>query len=190
MSDSLDFPLAPNAVDRRFQRRLLERMSAELNDAATAATEVSYLTDVFFSFELPASDARSFNAILAFGFGNRASGSSASPMPLAGPVNAAIAEAVFGLWRRNPLPVYAQWEVAQVLAAKYPQMNGMVWSLSPPVVAPNGSVSSPSLDAVVSAATALASASALGKVAVVSHRDLAKLAIQTARAHGLDAWAA
>ncbi|MFL9949843.1 hypothetical protein PQR68_27990 [Paraburkholderia agricolaris] len=185
--------------DAELQRQMLGKLNVELNDAAIANTEMPYLQDIFFNWNLPSIPAAQIGAIVAYSFGDRpaaasgassASGSSQAQLPQPGPINEEIADAVHQLYQLKPVMVYAQWEVASVLASKY-QMNGSnLQSVKPPTVASNGAISYPALDDVAAAIIALQPAAALGTVAVVTHRDQAKRAIQTSRARGMNAYAA
>lgn len=172
------------ASDAELQRQMRGKLTAELGDSVVAGSETGYLFDTFFSWLPPAIDPAGINAIVAYAFGNRAGGG-AGAMPVPGPVNEQIADAVFQLQRKTPVPIYAQWEIAQVLASKY-ALGGVV-SVAPPVVA-NGKVSTPALDGVATAVIKQAgTAAALGNVAVVTHRDQASLAVQTSNAQGMKA---
>lgn len=178
--------------DAELIRQMLGKLSVELNDPATARIEVPYLDDIFFNWDLPLIPAAQINAIVAYGFGDRpAAASSQSTLPAPGPINEEIADTVHQLYQLKPVTVYAQSEVASVLTSKY-QMNSMnLQSVSPPTVASGGTISYPALTDVASAIVALkGSAAALGTVAVVTHRDQAKRAIQASKASGMNAYAA
>ncbi|MGF6632897.1 hypothetical protein [Paraburkholderia sp. MM6662-R1] len=179
--------------DTELKRQMLGKLDVELNDSTVAATETPYLTDIFFSWDLPTVAATQINTIIAYSFGDRpaAAGSSQSQLPQPGPINEAIADAVYQLYQSKPVMVYAQWEVASVLTSKYQMNSTNLQSVKPPTVASNGTISYPALDDVAAAVIALSgTASALGTVAVVTHRDQAKRAIQTSRARSMNAYAA
>lgn len=178
--------------DAELTRQMLGKLSVELNDPATAKVEVPYLDDIFFSWDLPSIAAAQINAIVAYGFGDRpATTSGQSALPVPGPINEAIADAVHQLYQLKPVMVYAQSEVASVLTSKYQMNSTNLQAVSPPTVASNGTISYPALTDVASAIVALkGSAAALGTVAVVTHRDQAKRAIQTSKASGMSAYAA
>ncbi len=108
-----------------------------------------------------------------------------------GPINEEIADAVYKLYQLKPVMVFAQWEVASILISKY-QMNGSnLQSVLPPVVVSDGTIAYPTVANVATAVIALkGTATALGTVAVVTHRDQAKSAIQTSKALGITACAA
>lgn len=173
------------ASDAELQHQMRGKLTAELNDSAVADSETGYLFDTFFSWLPPTVDPGKTNTIVAYAFGNRAGTGGIGAMPVPGPVNEQIADAVFQLQQKTPVPIYAQWEIAQVLASKYALAS--VVSVAPPVVA-NGKVMTPSLDSVAAAIIKQAgAATALGNVAVVTHRDQASLAVQTSNAQGMKA---
>lgn len=171
--------------DTELQHQMLGKLTTELNDPATAGTETGYLLNVFFSWIPPSVDASRIRTIVAYSFGNAAAAAGAGPMPAPGPVNEQIADAVFQLHQTTPAPIYAQWEVASVLASKYRMTTG-VTSVTPPVVASNGTVTVPTPDVVAAAIVKQAgSAAALGTVGIVTHGDQASLAVQLSNAAGM-----
>ena len=139
---------------------------------------MGYLNDLFFNWEAASIAASQADSILVFGFGGRSSGSGASTQVASGPVNAVIAHAAFQLYQLKPVTIYAQAEVASVLMASYGLDGSKVKSVQAATVSATGAISFATLEKVVSSAvTAAGSAAALGKVAVVSHRDLSKRAV-------------
>jgi hypothetical protein len=176
--------------DIELTRQMLGKLSVELNDPAIARIEVPYLDDIFFNWDLPLIPAAQVNAIVAYGFGDRpATASSQSTLPVPGPINEEIADAVHQVYQLKPVMVYAQSEVASVLTSKYQMNSTNLQSVSPPSFTSNGTISYPALIDVASAIVALkGSAAALGTVAVVTHHDQAKRAIQTSKASGMNAY--
>ncbi len=169
--------------DAELQRQMLGKLTNELNDRATATDETGYLLDTFFSWTPPTVAAASINTIAAFSFGNRAGASAAAPVP--GPVNEAIADAVFQLRQKVAAPIFAQQDIAGVLASKYGLTAG-VTSIATPALAAGSPIPTP--DGVVAAIVKQAgSAAALGKVGIVTHRDQASLAVRVSNAAGMQA---
>ncbi|MGS0891641.1 Tat pathway signal protein [Burkholderia stagnalis] len=169
--------------DAELRRQMLGKLTNELNDRATAADETGYLFDTFFSWTPPAVGAAQINTIAAFSFGGRAAASGAAAMP--GPVNEAIADAVFALRQKVVVPIFAQQEVASVLASKYGLTAG-VTSVATPAVTAGSPIPTP--DGVAAAIVGQAgSAAALGKVGVVTHLDQASLAVRVSNAAGMQA---
>ncbi len=181
-------------------RQMTGKLDVELNDPTTASIEVPRLQDIFFTWDLPLIPAAQIGAIVAYSFGDRpntangstsGSGTAQSALPLPGPINEEIADAVYKLYQLKPVMVFAQWEVASVLTSKYQMNSSNLQSVLPPVVASNGTVTYPTLANVAAAVIVLkGTAAAMGTVAVVTHRDQAKRAIQTSSALGMTAYAA
>ncbi len=171
------------ASDAELQRQMLGKLTTELNDRATAADETGYLFDTFFSWAPPTVDASLIRTIVAYGFGSRAAASGTVPVP--GPVNEAIADAVFRLRQTIAAPVFAQQEVAAVLASKYGLTSG-VTSIATPAAVAGSPIPTP--DGVAAAIVRQAgSAAALGTVAIVTHADQASIAVRVSNAAGMQA---
>jgi hypothetical protein len=171
------------ASDAELQRQMLGKLTNELNDRATATDETGYLFDTFFSWTPTTVIATAINTIAAFGFGSRAGPSGAAPVP--GPVNEVIADAVFQLRQKVAAPIFAQQEVASVLAAKYGLTAG-VTSIATPTLAAGSPIPTP--DGIAAAIVRQAgSAAALGKVGVVTHADQASIAMRVSTAAGMQA---
>ncbi|KAG8155607.1 Tat pathway signal protein [Burkholderia catarinensis] len=169
--------------DAELQRQMLGKLTNELNDRATATDETGYLLDTLFSWAPPTVASAGINTIAAFGFGSRAGASGAAPVP--GPVNEAIADVVFQLRQKVAAPIFAQQEVAGVLASKYGLTAG-VTSIATPAAAAGSPIPTP--DGVAAAIVRQAgSAAALGKVGVVTHLDQASIAVRVSNTAGMQA---
>ncbi|KAF1031986.1 MAG: hypothetical protein GAK33_07219 [Burkholderia lata] len=169
--------------DAQLQRQMLGKLTNELNDRATAIDEAGYLFDTFFSWTPPTVDTTGINTIAAFSFGSRAGAPGSAPVP--GPVNEAIADTVFQLRQKVAAPIFAQQEVASVLASKYGLTAG-VTSIVTPAIATGGLIPTP--DGVVAAIVKQAgSAAALGKIGVVTHADQASIAVRVSTTAGMQA---
>ncbi len=167
-------------VNPALTRAALNRLTDQLGSAATAAEDLPRVIDVLLNFTPPTIDGKLADCVLAVAFGNRPNPAGSGSAPIPGPINAAIADAVLEVVMGRQLTVYAQAEVADVLADRGMTAPQLV-RIAPPVLGASGAYTSPSLDAVVTAAVA---AGARGKVAVVTHRDLAKHAVLRANAKG------
>ncbi|AJY00055.1 hypothetical protein BG87_2556 [Burkholderia thailandensis 2002721643] len=160
----------PAIGDAELARQMVGKLTAELNDAPSAAAIAPYLMDIGFTWDLPTIAAARIDRIVAYGFGNRANaasgntptnGANQTALPDPGPVNEALADAVYRIRRLKPVKVYAQWEIARFLASKYQMAD--VRSIEP-VVAADGSVTYLSTDGVAAAIIALeGSAAAMGQ---------------------------
>ena len=171
------------ASDAELQRQMLGKLTTELNDRATAADEAGYLFDTFFSWTPPTVDASRIRTIVAYGFGSRAAASGTVPVP--GPVNEAIADAVFRLRQTIATPVFAQQEVVAVLASKYGLASG-VTSIATPAAVAGSPIPTPAGVAAAIVKQA-GSAAALGAVAIVTHADQASIAVRVSNAAGMQA---
>ncbi|KVT56049.1 hypothetical protein WK95_15395 [Burkholderia ubonensis] len=184
----------PAVSDAELTRQMVGKLTAELGDASTAGTVAPYLMDIGFTWDLPTIPAAQIDRIVAYSFGNRANAASGNTpvgggnqvaLPDPGPVNEALADAVYRIRQLKSVQVYAQWEIARFLASKYGMTD--VRSIEP-VVAKDGTITYLSTDGVAAAIVALeGSAAAMGNVGVVGHRDHAKRCIQTSRARGMKA---
>ncbi|MBN3729979.1 Tat pathway signal protein [Burkholderia sp. Tr-20390] len=164
--------------DAELQRQMLGKLTNELNDRAAATDETGYLFEPFFSWLPPTVQTTAINTIAAFSFGSRAAA-------VPGPVNEAIADAVFLLHQKVAVRIFAQQEVASVLASKYGLTAG-VTSIATPALAAGSPIPTP--DSVAAAIVKQAgSAAALGNVGVVTHADQASLAVRVSNAAGMQA---
>ncbi|OXI31725.1 hypothetical protein CFB89_20190 [Burkholderia sp. AU16741] len=182
--------------DAALAAQISAKLNAQLGDAATVDAIVPAMTDVGFTWALPTVPAAQIGAIVAYSFGNRpnaasgntsSTGGNQSALPDPGPVNEALADAVFRIRQLKPVKVYAQWEIARFLVSKY-GLGADVLSSIEPVTASDGSIVYLSTAGVAAVAVSRAGgAAAMGAVAVVGHRDHAKRCIQTSRQAGMQA---
>jgi hypothetical protein len=159
-------------------------LTAELGDPADAAAFARFVQDDVLSWRAPVADVASFRTLLAFTFGNRMepNGNRAS-----GPVNEAIAAVAAEVQRRNGAVVYAQWEVAEPLAALLP--GATVIPIHPDRDARAEPVYLGTLMVIRRVVGLGGSAAALGTVGIIAFRDHLRRCVTTARALGLDAHA-
>ncbi|NTZ87308.1 hypothetical protein FCJ61_31065 [Burkholderia metallica] len=182
--------------DAALAAQMSAKLNAQLGDAATVDAIVPAMTDVGFTWALPTVPAAQIGAIVAYSFGNRpnaasgntsSSGGNQSALPDPGPVNEALADAVYRIRQLKPVKVYAQWEIARFLVSKY-GLGADVLSSIEPVIASDGSIVYLSTAGVAAVAVSRAGgAAAMGTVAVVGHRDHAKRCIQTSQQAGMHA---
>ncbi len=182
--------------DAALAAQMSAKLNAQLDDAATVDAIVPAMTDVGFTWALPTVPAAQIGAIVAYSFGNRpnaasgntsSTGGNQSALPDPGPVNEALADAVYRIRQLKPIKVYAQWEIARFLVSKY-GLGADVLSSIEPVIASDGSIVYLSTAGVAAVAVSRAGgAAAMGTVAVVGHRDHAKRCIQTSRQAGMQA---
>jgi len=156
----------------------IESLSRELGDEQLARSVIGQYPDLAARTELlsmtpPRSQPHRITAIIAFAFGNRLDGGLLSP----GPVNEALARTVEAFAHDRSLPVFAQWEIADLLSVPHR-------SIQPPLDA-DGKETYLSTEGVVVGALQLG----IGRcgVGVVAFSDHAVRCVMTCRKHGLDA---
>jgi hypothetical protein len=182
-------------VDTQALERLMARtLEGELGDGAIAHQLAAHIADAGFRWEYPTFAMRDADAIVAYSFGYRSATGRVNPdngladgeeTPEPGPINAMLADAVHAIRKARAVRVYAQWEIAAVLADRYAMTDVVPIR---PVAGADGRKTYLSTDGVAQAAVAHAgSAQALGKVAVVGHRDHVKRCILVSRKNGMTA---
>jgi hypothetical protein len=169
--------------DRSLLEALMVRdLARELGSQETARKLVPNLYEALFDWSYPTMPVQDASAIIAFSFGNRIA-DAATKATTPGPINARLAEAVHAIRVRHDVPVYAQWEIAQVLQENY-GMDRVV-SIAPEKGA-DGQVIYLSTEGVAKAALRHAgSPDGLRRAAVVGHRDHVKRCIRVARESGM-----
>lgn len=182
-----------------FRDALVARLGAELGDEALAAELVDAIgpdavarlraevgaevaTHPLLAYRPPTVPTDEVDSLVVFAFGNRlaADGSLAS-----GPVNEALADATADFVADHPVPVFAQWEVADLLlAAGVDEVTSI-----DPDTGPDGEVVYLSTAGVADKAVALADEQGveLGRVGVVCFADHAGRCVLTADGAGMDA---
>lgn len=169
------------------QDLLEQRLTEELGEVEAASRLAGQILDIALSWRPPQAPAAQISRIVAYAFGNRPR-EGAGPNDLAdpGPVNEALAQAVLAIHRRNPVKIYAQWEIARFLVDE-PGMADVV-SIEPAYL-PDGTLEYLSTDGVAAEVIGHedGAAAAMGTVAIVAHRDHAKRCVQISRRHGMDA---
>lgn len=170
--------------DAELQRQMLGKLTNELNDRAAAADEAGYLFETFFLVD--AADrpghGHQHDCRIRFRQSRRAV---VRRRARAGPRERGDCDAVFLLRQKVAARIFAQQEVASVLASKYGLTAG-VTSIATPAPAAGSPIPTP--DGVVTAIVRQAgSASALGNVGVVTHSDQASIAVRVSNAAGMQA---
>lgn len=178
-------------------RQMRARLTAQFGDARTAAVLAPHILDFALSWQAPTAPIASLNRIVAYAFGNRpnrASGNTPTDgarqgaLPDPGPVNEQLADTVAKVYAQNPVPVYAQWEIAHFLKAKH----GITPVVSiDPITNPDGSITYLSTDGVAAQVVKLEqnNAAAMGTVGVIGFRDHLKRCVLTSRSRGMQAFA-
>jgi hypothetical protein len=182
-----------------FREALVVRFGDELGDGALAAEMVDALgvdavqrlhqevgdevaTDPLLAYQPPTVPDDEVDSLVVFAFGNRvAADGSLSP----GPVNQDLADVTAAFVAEHPVPVFAQWEVADLLLQQgVPDVTSI-----DPDTGPDGEVVYLSTAGVAEKAVALADAVGvdLGQVGVVCFADHAGRCVLTAEEAGMDA---
>lgn len=188
-STSAALPGADAFGDGVLQWAMLQKLSAELDDRATAELTVPRLFDVGFDWAPATVELDEIDFLLAFAFGNRPGPAGSDPLrtlPEPGPVNADLADTVAAVRAQRDVPVYAQWEIARHLVADH-GMDDVV-SIEP-VYAADGTITYLSTDGVVEQVAASRAAAGVGTAGVVGFRDHVKRCVLTTTARGVRAGA-
>ena len=178
---------ADTAQEQKLTRLMLDALSRELDDPATAAVVEPHIQDIGFNWDPPVTAVENIDYIVAYAFGNRAPADGGDPAKVLyepGPVNEALADAIAAIRKQKDVPVFAQWEIARFLDSKY-DMN-RVTSIEP-VIAADGTITYLSTDGVAAQVVALRGTS--GIAGVVGFRDHVKRCVQTTRDRGMTAFA-
>lgn len=176
------------------ERLMVKTLYGELGDQAVARQLAAHLTEAGFRWKYPTFPVREADSVVAYSFGYRSPTGKVDPdtglsdsgeAPEPGPINSLLADAVYAISRARAVRVYAQWEIAQVLTRKHGMQD--VVSIHP-ITGPDGKTIYLSTDGVAKEVVARAgSAQALGKVAVVGHRDHIKRCVIVSRDNGMNA---
>ncbi|WP_426302958.1 hypothetical protein [Arthrobacter sp. R-11] len=178
---------ADTAQEQKLTRLMLDALSRELDDPATAAVVEPHVQDIGFNWDPPVTSVENIDYIVAYAFGNRAPAGGGDPAKVLyepGPVNEALAATIAAIRKQKDVPVFAQWEIARFLDSKYGM--GQVTSIEP-VIAADGTITYLSTDGVAAQVIALRGAS--GTAGVVGFRDHVKRCVQTTRDRGMTAFA-
>ena len=190
----------PNSGIWTIRRGLFERLAVELDDAALAGELTNALSDdllaryaqridvtafataPILAMQAPTAPIAEIDSVIVFAFGNRRV-PNGSLLP--GPVNEALAEVTAELAGRHSVPIFAQWEVAELLMERN---VAAVVSIEPEVEA-DGTITYLSTAGVASKAASMAAATGqpLGHVGVIAFSDHAVRCVLTVRRAGFDA---
>jgi hypothetical protein len=174
------------AQEQKLTRLMLDTLSRELDDPATAAVVGPHIQDVGLNWQPPQTAVENIDYLVAYAFGNRAPAGGGDPAKVLyepGPVNEALADTIAAIRKQKDVPVFAQWEIARFLESKY----GMdrVTSIEP-VIAADGTITYLSTDGVAAQVVDLRGTS--GTAGVVGFRDHVKRCVQTTRDRGMNAF--
>ena len=178
------------AVPRTLGRWVVVVVLATLGMVAAAVvSEPAAHAEVPDPVAIPTRSADRFTALIAYSFGNRipAGVDAKRQVGQPGPVNEALAAAVVKARGSRSIPVYAQTEIAEVLAQRY-HLPGVVEI--PPDRNPDGTLKYLSTDGVAAKVASLRGSAARSDiVGVIAFADHQWRAVYTTRVNGLDAYA-
>lgn len=170
------------------------KLALELDDDVLAQQAATMIFGICLISQPKECPIHKVTSILALAFGNRPNancGNSVLPgeqeaLADPGPINEQLADAVYELYSQQPVPIYAQWEIARFLASKYQLAN--VVSIEPKFT-PAGKIEYLSTLGVVQQAVVLAQGAAnLGTCAVIGHHDHVRRGVMTAQSCGIRAF--
>ena len=158
---------------------LADHLGAEIGDAAIARAFAAALVEDALTWRAPTVPLGEVRTIIGFTFGNRMlPNGNREP----GPVNAALADVAVRLHEATGARVWAQWEVAEAIGGRAPDMVEAIYpgrdAQGEPRYLSTGGV----VEAIVARSGGVA---ALGTVAVVAVRDHAWRCARICRRHGL-----
>ncbi len=182
--------------DSNLLTQIEAKMNLQLGDAKLASIVSPIILDFCFNWELPQIKANQINSIIGYAFGNRpneqsgntsSNGGNQAAMPDPGPMNEALADTIYSIYKLKPVKIYAQWEIARFLTSKYHVEKDVLTSIEP-IIASDGTIIYLSTDDVANTIIKISGgASALGNAAIVGHRDHAKRCILTSQLRGIQA---
>ena len=189
VADSRRHNLPGERADARLQREMLDNLTAELDDAATARLSVPRIFDIGFNWDPPTTPLADIDFIVAYSFGDRAPAGGGDPTKVLyepGPVNEALAATVAQVRARRNVPVYAQWEIASFLTSTYNMSD--VTAINP-VIAADGTITYLSTFGVAQqvAADRRQLPGGIGTAGVIGFRDHVKRCVETTRLAGMPA---
>ncbi|MGL4858493.1 MAG: hypothetical protein ACRC5A_01900 [Enterobacteriaceae bacterium] len=181
--------------ERDFGEVMLDKLAAELDDWKTAHFLAPFIEETLFNMTPPSEQPSCYDTLIAFAFGNRPN-DSGDPNQLAkpGPMNKVLADCCAAFYRRNPVPMYVQWEIARYL-------NGGGYADIPlrhvisiePYWDDQGKLIYLSTDGVAEVIVNRyfnGHPDAIGRAAIIGHGDHVKRCIMTCRARGINSSAA
>ncbi|WON76443.1 hypothetical protein [Serratia sp. UGAL515B_01] len=168
-------------------------LMAELEDESLANELAGMIYDSCFISQPESCSISSVNTILALAFGNRPTTvipkpGEAEPLAEPGPTNEKLADSVYELYSQQPVPIYAQWEIARFLESKY-QLTDIV-SIEPVFTAEGKIEYLSTLGVVQQAVSTAGGADNLGICAVIGHHDHIRRCVMTAKLCGVNAFKA
>ncbi|NIB42168.1 hypothetical protein HBA55_21355 [Pseudomaricurvus alkylphenolicus] len=175
---------AEDVRDAKLREIVYERIQRQLNDEEASNVLTDFVFNDVMQWRADTINVQKADSIIAFAFGNRIS-ENGNRLP--GTMNEALAKLTIETFRRTAAPVYAQWEIAEIIGDQIP-----AHLLTPiyPKITETGDVIYLSTRGVAEDIARIAgSTDKLGKAIVISFSEHSLRSIRTAREVGIDAYA-
>ncbi len=167
-----------------YKAMLEEHLAHELDDTLIAHELAMLVAEHVLVWQAPTIAPAQITAIVAYAFGNRI-------LPngnrLPGPVNEALADLVVKLYTQIKVPVYVQWEIAEMIGNRI--SSDAMTVINPALDAVANVVYLSTADVASTIITSAGGAHQLGTVAVIAFSDHLYRCIQVSRSAGMDAYA-
>ncbi|MGV3345299.1 hypothetical protein ACGVWS_05945 [Enterobacteriaceae bacterium LUAb1] len=177
-----------------FQKNMTEKLISELGNDGTAEKLVPFINDAVVIRYPEVICAAQMDVIIGLAFGNRPNASgNENELAEPGPVNADLAHCCARFYRQKHVPMYLQWEIARFFqAGNFPDIPlSDVYSIEP-YWDKQGNLIYLSTDGVVHEIVEKYfnnNPAAVGKAAVIGHRDHVKRCVVTCRDRKVNAFA-
>ncbi|MCS6211590.1 hypothetical protein [Shewanella baltica] len=169
-----------------FNQIIRQKLSRELNDDLTAEQLIPFIAEASFNMTPVTHSIEKADVLIGFAFGNRPN-ESGDPNELAqpGPMNEALAASCAEIYRKKPMTMYVQWEIARFLdSVRYPDIPAKDIVSIEPYWDDKGTLIYLSTDGVVQTIVNQhfhGDPTTVGSAVVVAHRDHVKRCITTCK---------
>ncbi|WP_299492674.1 hypothetical protein [uncultured Shewanella sp.] len=162
---------------------IFSRLKTQLGDAALANDLTQFVMQQVLTWKAEMRDVEQGDSIIAYSFGNRID-EKGNKLP--GPMNEQIADRVVDIFKQNPKPVYAQWEVAEAIGERIPP--AFLFSIYPKIDAKGEVIYLNTLGVAKEAIRLAKGVEGLGTAIVVAFADHSLRAVNLSREVGIDAY--
>ena len=184
LSAHLSSASAEAVSDEKLRAIVYDRIQRQLNDQAASKVLTDFVFHDVMQWRADTIDIKEADSIIAFAFGNRIS-DNGNRLP--GSMNEALARLTLETYRKTGAPVYAQWEIAEVIGDLIPSHH-----LTPiyPKRTDTGDIIYLSTRGVAEDIVRIAGTTEkLGKAVVIAFNEHSLRSVRTARAVGINAYA-
>lgn len=102
-------------ADKQLRQAIESRLIGQLNDEKVAKKLASFLMQQVLTWKAETLEVEKADSIIAYAFGNRIA-ENGNKLP--GAMNQQLADMVVDIYNKSPMPVYAQWEVAEAIGGR------------------------------------------------------------------------